>query len=86
MADLDKVLSQVLHGKPDERVSFEDLRALMVKLGFRDRISRSHHICWKEGIEEILNLRPGGSFAKPHEVRQVRHLILKYKLGDLSHA
>jgi len=37
-----------------------------------------------DGIEEILNLQPKGSKAKPYQVKQVRDLILQYKLklGD----
>jgi len=30
-----------------------------------------------------LNLQPIGSLAKAYQVRQVRTVILKYKLGDL---
>ncbi len=33
-------------------------------------------------MEEILNLQPKGSKAKPYQVKQVRHVILKYRLGD----
>jgi hypothetical protein len=34
----------------------------------------------KDGIEEILNLQPKGSKAKPYQVKQVRRLMLKYEL------
>ena len=48
------------------------------------RTKGSHHIFTKEGIPEILNLQPKGSAAKPYQVRQVRGVILKYRLaGDL---
>lgn len=30
---------------------------------------------------EIVNLQPKGSKAKPYQVKQVRNLILKYRLG-----
>ena len=36
----------------------------------------------KEGIEEKINLQREDDKAKPYQVRQVRALILKYKLGD----
>lgn len=36
----------------------------------------------KEGIEEKINLQQDADKAKPYQVRQVRALILKYKLGD----
>jgi hypothetical protein len=32
------------------------------------------------GVEEILNLQPGGGKAKSYQVKQVRILILKYDL------
>lgn len=32
-------------------------------------------------VEEILNLQPKGANAKPYQVKQVRNVILKYKLG-----
>ena len=54
---------------------------LLLRLGFGERIRGSHHIFWKEGVEEILNLQPKGNKAKPYQVKQVRHVILKYHLG-----
>jgi len=45
------------------------------------RVRGSHHIFSKEGIAEILNIQPKGSEAKPYQVKQVREVILKYKLG-----
>jgi len=34
----------------------------------------------RKGIEEIINVQPKGAKAKPYQVKQVRHMILKYKL------
>ncbi len=48
---------------------------------FDERIRGSHHIFAKEGVEEILNIQPKGAQAKPYQVKQVRVVILKYKLG-----
>jgi len=50
-------------------------------LNFKSRIKGSHHIFYKEGVEEIINLQPDGNKAKPYQVKQVRNLILKYKLS-----
>ncbi|MDL1968981.1 MAG: type II toxin-antitoxin system HicA family toxin, partial [Deltaproteobacteria bacterium] len=33
------------------------------------------------GVEEILNLQPKGSKAKSYQVKQLRKVILKHKLG-----
>ena len=77
----DKVLEQVLRGSSDANIRFADLRSLLLRLGFGERVRGSHHIFWKDGVEEILNLQPEGSKAKPYQVKQVRHVILKHRLG-----
>ena len=53
---------------------------LLKKIGFDERIKGDHHIFTKNHIEEIINLQPKGSKSKPYQVKQVRNLILKYKL------
>jgi hypothetical protein len=35
-------------------------------------------------VEEIINLQPDGNKAKPYQVRQIRNIILKYKLGGIE--
>ena len=57
--------------------------ALLRSLGFDERIKGSHHIYSMGGIAEILNLQPKKGKAKVYQVRQIRNIILKYKLaGD----
>ncbi len=55
----------------------------MITLGFDERIRGSHHIFTRDGIEEILNLQPKGSKAKPYQVKQVRRVILTYRLAQV---
>jgi len=86
MPQTDKILIQVLRGQSDANIHFVDLRALLLRLGFVERVRGSHHIFCKEGAEEILNLQPKGGKAKPYQVKQVRHVILKYKLGGVADA
>jgi len=81
MARRDKLLDEILRGASDANISFEELRLLLQWLGFNERVRGSHHIFTKEDIEEILNLQPKGAQAKPYQVKQVRGIILKYKLG-----
>ena len=50
-------------------------------LGFEERVRGSHHLFDRKGVVEIVNLQSRGGHAKPYQVRQVRRLILKYKLG-----
>jgi len=77
-----KVLIQVLRGTSDATIPFEDLRGLLCRYGFQERIRGSHHIFFAEGIEEILNIQPKGNLAKAYQVKQVRNLIVKYQLGE----
>ena len=77
----DKLLLRVLQGTADANIRFSELRQLLVRLGFTERIRGDHHIFTRQGVEEILNLQPRGSSAKPYQVKQVRIVILKYKLG-----
>jgi len=71
-----------LRGASDANVSFDDLCQLLRQLGFDERIRGSHHIFTKEGVDEILNLQPKGAKAKPYQVKQVRGVILRYKLAE----
>ncbi|MBI5823302.1 MAG: type II toxin-antitoxin system HicA family toxin [Chloroflexi bacterium] len=83
MSKLEKVLEKVLRGTSDTNINFDELRQLLSAFGFVERIRGSHHIFAKDGVIEIINLQPQGSKAKPYQVKQVRNLILKYKLaGD----
>ncbi len=57
---------------------------LLKRLGFEERIRGSHHIFTKTEVEEILNLQAKGLKAKSYQVKQVRNIIIKYKLGGLD--
>ena len=81
MGKHEKLLVTVLRGASDANISFGGLRALLNDLEFNERVRGSHHIFTRPGVEEILNLQPKGSKAKPYQVKQVRDVILKTKLG-----
>ena len=81
MSKYEKILLKILRGTSDKDISFSDLCNLLESLGFEKRICGSHHIYYREDIEEILNIQSKNSKAKPYQVKQVRNIILKYKLG-----
>ena len=70
-----------MSGTQDKSIMFSDLQKILTLLGFTVRIKGDHFIYSKDGVEEIINIQPDGSTAKPYQVRQVRNIILKYKLG-----
>lgn len=76
-----RLLVRVLSGTADRTIRFQELRTLLLALGFAERVRGSHHIYTRSRIDEIINLQPqDGGLAKPYQVRQVRQLIVKYKL------
>ena len=81
MAKSDKLLLRILQGTADANIRFSEMRHLLMQLGFTERIRGDHHIFTRPGVEEILNLQPKGSAAKPYQVKQVRAVILKYRLA-----
>ena len=76
-----KVLQNILSGNADANIRFADLVQLLSRLGFTQRIRGGHSIFTKSGVEEIINLQPKGGMAKNYQVKQVRNVILKHRLG-----
>lgn len=80
MGKYDKLLQKILSGVADANIAFDDLCEILTRLGFEIRVRGSHHIFRKVGIEEKINLQKDGAKAKPYQVRQVRNILVKYKL------
>lgn len=74
-------MADLLGGRADANIDFDDLRGILLDLGFEERTRGSHHLFRKSGIEERVNLQRDGRNAKPYQVKQVRTVILKYKLA-----
>ncbi|GMQ87740.1 MAG: type II toxin-antitoxin system HicA family toxin [Gammaproteobacteria bacterium] len=81
MGKSDKLRRLILSGSSDANIEFKPLCNFLSKLGFNERIRGDHHIFTKNDVDEILNIQPLGSKAKPYQVKQVRNLIVKYHLG-----
>ena len=79
-----KTLRRLLSGTSDAAIRFDDLCSLLESLGFEKRVKGSHHLFWKAGVEERINLQREGNNAKPYQVKQVRAVILKYRLGEFE--
>ena len=82
MGKQEKLLEKIMRGGSDANIPFDGLSHLLRRLGFALRVKGSHHIFFKAGVEEILNLQPRGSDAKPYQVRQVRNVLIKYRLAS----
>lgn len=80
MGKLEKVIEKILRGASDANIAFDDIRGILLHLGFEERIRGSHHVYRKNGVDEKINMQRDGNKAKPYQVRQVREVLLKYHL------
>lgn len=74
-------LESILRGASDNNISFADLSYVLKSLDFELRIKGDHFIYTHSLMVEIINIQPLGNKAKAYQVKQVRNLILKYKLA-----
>lgn len=81
MGKLENVLAAIMRGTSDNNIPFSDLRYTLEALGFEVRVKGDHFIYTRNGVAEILNVQPLGNKAKAYQIKQVRNLILKYKLA-----
>ncbi len=82
MPKRDRVFEKIMRGTSDANVKFDELRGALLRAGFGERVRGDHHIFAKDGVEEILNIQPKGDMAKPYQVKQVRGVFLRHKLGE----
>ena len=76
-----KTAAENPQGDSDANIRFSELRNIFLHYGFEERVSGSHHIFVKKGVEELINLQMDGKSAKPYQVKQVRRIIVRYGLG-----
>ena len=81
MGRLEKLLLSLLSGVVDANLAFDDLRRVLLGLNFDERVRGSHHIFTRADVAEILNLQERRGQAKPYQVKQVRDVILQYRLA-----
>ncbi|HKI03963.1 MAG TPA: type II toxin-antitoxin system HicA family toxin [Thermoanaerobaculia bacterium] len=84
MGNYEEIIARILGGRSDANISFDELCSLLRHLGFDERQKGSHHVFRRSGIEERINLQRDGRHAKVYQVRQVRAVILRYRLGGES--
>jgi predicted RNA binding protein YcfA (HicA-like mRNA interferase family) len=80
MSRIEKLITKLLFSTSDKNFDFDDLVKILLTLKFEMRVRGSHHIFTKENMVEIINLQPEDGKAKPYRVKQVREIIVKYKL------
>lgn len=82
MGTYSKLREKILAGGADSNIEFAELCNLLGRLGFKERVKGDHHIFTRDGVSEIINLQPKGKKTKPYQVKQVRSILVKYRLGE----
>lgn len=76
-----KTYNDVISGKADNNINFNDFRNLIVDLGFDFiRQNGSHVQYYHNGINERMTIQNNKSKAKEYQVRQLRNIIVKHSL------
>jgi len=79
---MNQTYDDVMSGARDNNIRFTDLCKMLEALGFSHSQGRgSHQKFGKPGIMEIIVMQPIGPLAKGYQVKQVRTLIKKYRMG-----
>jgi predicted RNA binding protein YcfA (HicA-like mRNA interferase family) len=77
MSRFDKLILKLLRGAGDANFAFDDLRYILEKLGFDERIRGSHHIYDRDDIPELVNIQRHGKDVKVYQV----DLVIHYRLA-----
>lgn len=76
-----KVYNDVMSGKSDNNINFNDFRNLIIDLGFIFiRQNGSHIQYYHSNINERMTIQNDKSKAKGYQVRQLRNIIVKHNL------
>jgi len=75
-----KLYDRRVGGGSDSNIPFQQTRTLLKHLGFDERVSGSHHVFVRGGIEEIIDIQEVGGECKPYQVKQMRTVLTKYNL------
>jgi len=81
LSQKEKLIIKILSGTNDNNIIFDEICSLLISFGFSNRVKGSHHIFYKNDIDEIINIQPKNGKSKPYQVKQIRNIIVKYKLG-----
>lgn len=81
MSNYKTTLQKIFSGSADANLRFSDIRNLLLRLGFEERLRGSHHLFRRDGVDEKINIQRDGDKAKPYQVRQIRSVLVKYRLG-----
>lgn len=76
-------LERVLSGRADASIRFMELRRLLLRLNFTERVRGSHHKYGRADIAEIIVLQPvSGGNAKAYQVKHAHRILERYRFHE----
>ena len=73
---IEKLILRILSNQSN--VKFDDFLQILSYFGFEcDRISGSHHIFKKDGIDDLINIQNVKGEVKPYQIKQFISIIEK---------
>ena len=74
MSKADKIMEQVMRGKSDANIRYDDMCFLLRTLGFIERRADGSHAIFQDG-SYFVNLQNLRGMVKKYQVRQVREIL-----------
>lgn len=82
MTSYNKLYDKIIKSENCNNIKFNEFKLFLEKTGFQlVRTRGDHHMYVFDGLDEIINIQPNGKNAKAYQIKQVRFIVNKYKLG-----
>ena len=82
MSRYDKIRSDILSGKCDKNISETDMSFFLDKIGVMHKRTNGSHMQYTiDNVPELINIQPKNGKIKPYQVKEIRNIVKKYKLG-----
>lgn len=83
MSRYSKIRSDILSGKSDTNISEDDMKFFLSKIGAVHKRTRGSHTQYSiDDIPDLINIQPKNGKIKPYQVKEIRNIVNKYKLGE----
>lgn len=83
MSQYEKIRSDVMSGKCDKNISEADMKFFLAKIGAIYKRTTGSHIQYTiDNIPELINIQPKNGKIKPYQVKEIRNIVKKYRLGE----
>ena len=83
MSRYSKIRADILSGKSDTNISEEDMCFFLSKIGAVHRRTKGSHFQYSiDNVPELINIQPKGGKIKPYQVKEIRNLVIEYRLGE----